>query len=294
MISYESRAQILSEALPYIQKFSGKTLVIKYGGNAMVNEIMRNAVVSDCLLLSLVGIHVVLVHGGGPEINEMMEKVGKESRFINGLRYTDNETVEIVQMVLAGKVNKNLVSIVNAAGGKAIGLCGIDAELLKCKKTIDQNGTDYGYVGEVTDVNEKLILDCLKDGYMPVIATVACGEDGHAYNVNADTAAAKIAGKINAEKIILLTDTKGVLKNKEDESTLISRIKTTDISGYIQDGFIQGGMIPKINCCATAIQEGVKSAHILDGRVEHSVLIEVLTEKGIGTMIYEEGKYNEF
>lgn len=294
MISYESRAQILSEALPYIQKFNGKTLVIKYGGNAMVSEIMRNAVISDCLLLSLVGINVVLVHGGGPEINEMMKKVGKESRFINGLRYTDTETVDLVQMVLAGKVNKNLVSLINTAGGKAIGLCGLDAGLLRCKKTTDDNGTDYGFVGDVTEVNEKPILDMLNNGYMPVIATIACDESGNTYNINADTAAAKIAGKIGAEKIILLTDTRGVLKDKDDENTLISRIKTSEIPGYIKDGFIQGGMIPKINCCATAIHEGVRSAHILDGRVEHSVLIEVLTAKGIGTMIYEEGKYNEF
>ncbi len=285
-ISDKSRAKILSEALPYIQKFNGKTIVIKYGGNAMVSQIMRDAVISDCLLLSLVGIHVVLVHGGGPEISQMMKKTGKESRFINGLRYTDDETVDLVQMVLAGKVNKDLVASVNAAGGRAVGICGMDANLLTCKKILDPDGTDYGYVGEVSRVNKKIIDDLLQEKYIPVIATVACGEDGHAYNVNADTAAAKIASSIHAEKMILLTDTKGVLKDKDDESTLISRIRTAEIDGFIRDGFIQGGMIPKIKCCRTAVEEGVKTAHILDGRVEHSVLIEVFTDQGIGTMIY--------
>ncbi len=284
MNKYEEKAYILSEALPYIQKFSGKTVVIKYGGNAMINDIMKNAVVSDCILLSLVGINTVLVHGGGPEISAMLGKLGKETHFINGLRYTDEETMDIVQMSLAGKVNKDLVTLISRAGGKAVGLCGIDGELIKAKK-LEDGENDYGFVGEITAVNTKIIEDNIRSGYIPVIATVASGEDGHSYNVNADTAAAYIAGKLGAEKLMLLTDTKGVLADKDDETTLIPKIAVDEINEYISKGIIVGGMIPKLRCCETAIKTGVNSAHIIDGRVAHSILIEMFTDGGIGTMI---------
>jgi acetylglutamate kinase len=284
MNKYEEKAYTISEALPYIQRFSGKTIVVKYGGNAMVNDIMKNAVVSDCILLSLVGINTVLVHGGGPEITAMLTKLGKESKFINGLRYTDAETMDIVQMSLAGKVNKDLVTLISHAGGRAVGLCGLDSELL-CAKKLEDGKNDYGFVGEITAVNTKIIEDNIRAGYIPVVATVAGGEDGHAYNVNADTAAAYIAGKLGAEKLILLTDTKGVLSDKDDESTLIPKIAMNEIDEYIEKGVIVGGMIPKLRCCETAINSGVHSAHIIDGRVAHSILIEMFTSGGIGTMI---------
>ncbi|MBO4391940.1 MAG: acetylglutamate kinase [Clostridia bacterium] len=284
MNPYEEKALIISEALPYIQRFSGKTVVVKYGGNAMVNDIMKNAVISDCILLSLVGINTVLVHGGGPEITAMLGKLGKETHFINGLRYTDDETMDIVQMSLAGKVNKDLVTLIARAGGRAVGLCGLDSELI-CAKKLDDGKNDYGYVGEITSVNTKIIDDNIRAGYIPVIATVAGGDDGHSYNVNADTAAAYIAGALGAEKLILLTDTKGVLSDKDDESTLIPKIATDEIDGYIKQGIIVGGMIPKLRCCETAIRKGVHSAHIIDGRVAHSILIEMFTPGGIGTMI---------
>lgn len=284
MNKYEEKAYTLSEALPYIQRFSGKTIVIKYGGNAMINDIMKNAVISDCILLSLVGINTVLVHGGGPEISAMLGKLGKETHFINGLRYTDEETMDIVQMSLAGKVNKDLVTLVARAGGKAIGLCGIDGGLIKAKK-LEDGVNDYGFVGEITSVDTKIIEENIHAGYIPVIATVACGDDGHAYNVNADTAAAYIAGKLGAEKLILLTDTRGVLADKDDESTLIPRIAMNEIDEYISRKIIVGGMIPKLRCCETAINNGVRSAHIIDGRVAHSILIELFTDGGIGTMI---------
>ena len=284
MNKYEEKAYTISEALPYIQRFSGKTIVVKYGGNAMVNDIMKNAVVSDCILLSLVGINTVLVHGGGPEITAMLTKLGKESKFINGLRYTDAETMDIVQMSLAGKVNKDLVTLISHAGGRAVGLCGLDSELL-CAKKLEDGKNDYGFVGEIIAVNTKIIEDNIHAGYIPVVATVAGGEDGHAYNVNADTAAAYIAGKLGAEKLILLTDTKGVLSDKDDESTLIPKIAMHEIDEYIEKGIIVGGMIPKLRCCETAIKSGVHSAHIIDGRVAHSILIEMFTSGGIGTMI---------
>ena len=284
MNKYEEIAYTLSEALPYIQKFSGQTIVIKYGGNAMINDIMKNAVISDCILLSIVGINTVLVHGGGPEISAMLGKLGKETHFINGLRYTDEETMDIVQMSLAGKVNKDLVTLVARAGGKAVGLCGIDGELIRAKK-LEDGVNDYGFVGEITSVNTKIIEDNIRAGYIPVIATVACGDDGHSYNVNADTAAAYIAGKLGAEKLILLTDTKGVLADKDDETTLIPRIALNEIDEYISRGIIVGGMIPKLRCCETAINSGVRTAHIIDGRVAHSILIELFTDGGIGTMI---------
>ena len=284
MITYEQKAKIISEALPYIQRFSGKTIVIKYGGNAMVNEQMKHAVVEDCLLLSLVGVNCVLVHGGGPEINDMLGKIGKESKFINGLRYTDAETMNIVQMSLAGKVNKDLVALLTLSGGKAVGLCGLDAGLLKAVK-LEDGENDYGFVGEVTEVNKQLIEDVINSGYIPVISTVALGDDGHSYNVNADTAAGKIASSLNAEKLILLTDTRGVLADRNDEASIIPQIHVDEIDGYIEKGYVVGGMIPKIKCCEDALKDGVHSAHILDGRVPHSILIEMFTDGGIGTML---------
>lgn len=279
------KASILIAALPYIQKFYKKTVVIKYGGNAMVNEELKNAVMSDIVLLSLVGINVVLVHGGGPEISDMLNKIGKKSEFIKGLRYTDEETMDVVQMVLSGKVNKDLVSLIGQKGGKAIGLCGLDAELLKAERLTDEEGTDYGYVGEVTAVNADSIQHAFDRGYIPVIATVAQGADGNAYNINADTAAAKIAVAVGAEKLILLTDIMGVMRDPKDENTLIPVIHTNEVDDLVKTGVITGGMIPKIACCVDAVEHGVGRTHIIDGRIPHSILIELLSDEGVGTMI---------
>lgn len=279
------RAQVLIEALPYIQKYYKKTVVIKYGGNAMTTCELKRAVISDIVLLSLVGINVVVVHGGGPEISEMVRKIGKEPKFINGLRYTDPETMDIVQMSLCGKVNKDLVSIINNMGGSAVGLCGVDGGMLRAVK-LTRDGTDYGYVGEITEVSTTMITDVTDKGYIPVIATVAQGiDDDCLYNVNADTAAAKIAAELRAEKLILLTDVRGILRDPKDESSLIPVISLADVPGLIRDGIIQGGMIPKLECCVDAIKSGVGRAHILDGRIEHSILIEMLSNEGIGTML---------
>ncbi|MBC8061449.1 MAG: acetylglutamate kinase [Clostridiaceae bacterium] len=280
------RANILSQALPYIQKFNGKTIVIKYGGNAMINEDLKNAVIRDIVLMNCVGIKVVVVHGGGPEINDFLNKIGKKSEFINGLRVTDEETVEVVQMVLAGKVNKDLVSLIDKNGGKAIGLCGIDADLLKAKKSEVQNGVDLGYVGEIVEVNDSIIEHCLNGGYIPVISTVALGQDdGKVYNINADSAAAKISIKLKAEKFILLTDVPGLLLNSKDESTMVSQLKIEDIKELIETKVITGGMIPKVDCCIEAVKGGVRRTHIIDGRVSHSLLLEVFSNEGVGTMI---------
>jgi acetylglutamate kinase len=281
------RATVLSQALPYIQKFNGKTIVIKYGGNAMINEELKNAVIRDIVLMNCVGIKVVVVHGGGPEINDFLNKIGKESEFVNGLRVTDEETVEVVQMVLAGKVNKDLVALIDKNGGKAVGLCGIDADLLKAKKTVQPDGSDIGYVGEIVEVNDSIIEHCLNGGYIPVISTVALGQDdGKVYNINADLAAAKISIKLKAEKFILLTDVPGLLMNPQDESTIISQLEEKDIEQLIEDKIISGGMIPKINCCREAVKGGVRRTHIIDGRVTHSLLLEVFSNEGVGTMIY--------
>lgn len=280
----EQKAGTLIAALPYIQKFYKKTVVIKYGGNAMVSEKLKDAVISDVVLLSLVGINVVLVHGGGPEISDMLKKVGKESRFVGGLRYTDRETIDIVKMVLAGKVNKELVSRLSKKRGKAIGLCGLDGSLIKAKKL--EGPEDLGFVGEVTDVNPDVILNAFSDGYIPVVATVAEGEDGETYNINADTAAAKIAAAVGAVKLILLTDIKGVMRDPADEESLIPVIRTDEVKGLEESGVIKGGMIPKIECCVDAIESGVRRAHIIDGRIPHSILIELLSDEGIGTMIH--------
>lgn len=280
----EQKAGTLIAALPYIQKFYKKTVVIKYGGNAMVSEKLKDAVISDVVLLSLVGINVVLVHGGGPEISDMLKKVGKESRFVGGLRYTDRETIDIVKMVLAGKVNKELVSRLSKKRGKAIGLCGLDGSLIKAKKL--EGPEDLGFVGEVTDVNPDVILNAFSDGYIPVVATVAEGEDGETYNINADTAAAKIAAAVGAVKLILLTDIQGVMRDPSDEKSLIPVIRTDEVKGLEESGVIKGGMIPKIECCVDAIESGVRRAHIIDGRIPHSILIELLSDEGIGTMIH--------
>ena len=279
------RAQVLAEALPYIQKYYGKTIVVKYGGNAMISEELRQAVISDIILLHLVGIQVVVVHGGGPEISAMLKKIGKESRFVDGLRYTDAETMEVVQQVLCGKVNKDLVATLNAVGGRALGLCGMDAGLFQAKK-LDEK---YGLVGEMVQVDPAIVNDALSDGYIPVVSTVAQGVDGEtAYNINADTAAAKLAVALGAEKLILLTDVRGLLLDPKDESTLLPVVELSKVPGLIKDGVIQGGMIPKVDCCVEAVRSGVQSAVILDGRVAHSLLIELLTDAGIGTMLKKE------
>ena len=276
------RAQVLAEALPYIQKFSGKTVVVKYGGNAMISEQLRQAVISDIVLLSLVGIHVVVVHGGGPEISEMLGKIGKQSVFLDGLRCTDGETMDIVQQVLCGKVNKDLVGLINHKGGRAVGLCGLDDGLLQASQ-LDEK---YGLVGQVDQVNPQPVLDCISNGYLPVVATVAQGNDGNAaYNVNADTAAAKLAVALKAVKLLLLTDVRGLLTDPHDENTLIPAVRASEIPGLVKDGVIQGGMIPKIDCAVEAVRSGVHSAVILDGRIPHSILIELLSDAGIGTML---------
>ena len=277
------RAKVLAEALPYIQKFTGKTIVVKYGGNAMVSDELRQAVISDIILLHLVGIKVVVVHGGGPEINEMLKKIGKQSKFVDGLRYTDEETIDIVQQVLCGRVNKNLVSTLNRMGGQAIGLCGMDANLFSAKQ-LDEG--KYGLVGEITHVDPQVVQDALDQGYIPVVSTVAQGEDGNnAYNINADTAAAKLAVAMNAEKLILLTDVRGLLRDPKDDSTLITSLQISGVPALVREGIISGGMIPKVDCCVESIRSGVKSAIILDGRVAHSILIELLSDDGIGTML---------
>ncbi|MCI8878536.1 MAG: acetylglutamate kinase [Oscillospiraceae bacterium] len=283
--NHSDRAQVLVEALPYIQRYYGKTIVVKYGGNAMVSDELRKAVISDIILLKLVGINVVVVHGGGPEISEMLKKTGKESRFVNGLRYTDEETMDIVQMVLCGKVNKDLVATINRAGGNAVGLCGLDGGMLKAVRRMENN-VDYGLVGDIVSVEPKAILDAIENGFIPVISTVAQGEDAEtSYNINADTAAAKIAIALGAEKLILLTDIRGLLRDRNDEETLISQVRLPEVPVLIKDGVIAGGMIPKVDCCVDAARNGVKRTHILDGRIPHSILIEVLSHAGIGTMI---------
>ncbi len=276
------RANVLMEALPYIQKYSGKTVVVKYGGNAMTSDALRDAVMSDVLLLKLVGINVVLVHGGGPEINAMLKRLGKESKFVDGLRYTDEETIDVVQEVLCGKVNKNLVAALNRRGGKAVGLCGLDGALFEAKV----KDMRYGLVGEITNVNAQIVTDCINAGYIPVVSTVAQGIDAEcSYNINADTAAARLAIALHAEKLILLTDVRGLLMDPKDESTLIPIVNIADVPGLKNKGIITGGMIPKVDCCVEAIRWGVRRSHILDGRIPHSILIETLSDTGIGTMI---------
>ena len=279
-ITNTQRAEILIEALPYIQKYANKIVVVKYGGNAMINEELKNAVMGDIVLLSLIGIKVVLVHGGGPEITQMLEKVGKKTEFVDGLRVTDEETVDIAQMVLAGKINKNLVNALQNIGGKAIGLCGMDGHMIEARPVNEK----LGYVGEITAINTEPILDVLEKGYIPVISTIGCDKEGHSYNINADTAAARIAGNLKAESLISMTDISGILRDKDNPDSLIPKIYVSDTTQLMREGIISGGMIPKVECCTEAIRRGVNKVFIIDGRVPHSILIELLTDEGLGTM----------
>lgn len=283
-ISNLDRAGILVHALPYIQKYSGKIVVIKYGGNAMINEELKDSVMRDIVLLSLIGVKVVLVHGGGPEITDMLGRVGIESRFVDGLRVTDKEAVEIVQMVLAGKIGKNLVNLIQTKGGRAIGLSGIDGHMIHSVMKDER----LGFVGKITDVDVTPILDVLDKGYIPVVSTLGCDNEGNVYNINADTAAAKIAGALHAESFISMTDIEGILRDKDDPETLIPVITLEEAPKLKEEGVISGGMLPKVECCTMAIEEGVKKVFIIDGRVPHSILIEILTDEGLGTMFCKE------
>jgi len=282
-ISNNEKSQVLIDALPYIQKYNNKILVIKYGGNAMTNKELKDAVMTDIVLLSLVGVKVVLVHGGGPEISDMLKKLNIESRFVNGLRYTDDATVDVVKMVLSGKVNKELVQLLAQHKGSAVGLCGIDGEMLVAEKKKTDDGQDLGWVGEITKVNTKPITDALANGNIPVIATVATDAEGNTYNINADTAAARIAAELGAENLILMTDIAGLLRDKDDPSTLIPEVNVSEVPFLKRQGIISGGMIPKIDCCVEAVRRGVRKTVIIDGRVPHSILIEILSNEGIGT-----------
>ena len=279
------KADLLVQALPYIQKFNNKTIVIKSGGNAMTTDLLKDAVIRDIVLLSLVGINIVLVHGGGPEITDMLNRVQKESAFVDGLRYTDKETMDIVQMVLCGKVNKNLVSLINSVGGKAIGMSGMDGGMINAVK-IRNGDKEYGYVGEIVSIEPKIVNDVIEKGYIPVVSSVAQGIDGsEVYNINADTVASELAVALGAIKLILLTDVKGVMLDPSDEDSLLSHISASDIADLIERKVINGGMLPKIECCLNALNGGVERTHIIDGRIEHSILIELLSDEGIGTMI---------
>ena len=279
--SNAERAEVLTQALPYIKRYVGKTVVVKYGGNAMTNPDLKQQVMDDIVLLWLIGVKVVLIHGGGPEISGMMERLGKKAEFVDGLRVTDKETVDIVQMVLAGKVNKTLVTLLEKRGGNAIGLCGMDGNLIEAKMKDEK----LGYVGEVTNINISPVTDILEKGYIPVISTLGCDTDGNAYNINADTAAAHIAGALGAERFILMTDIAGILKDKDDPSTLIPEITIPQARMLKKEGIISAGMIPKVQCCVTAIESGVKNVVIMDGRVPHSILMELLTNEGAGTLV---------
>ena len=281
--SNAQRAEVLTQALPYIRDYNGKVLVVKYGGNAMVNQTLKEQVMEDIVLLHLIGVKVVLVHGGGPEISEMMAKLGKEPKFVDGLRVTDKETVDIVQMVLAGKINKSLVNYLEMKGGKAMGVSGMDGKLIEAKMKDER----LGYVGEITNINIGCVEDLLNNGYIPVISTVGCDDEGNVYNINGDTAAARIAGALNAERLIMMTDIAGILKDKDDPSTLIPEITISEAQDLFEQGVIQGGMIPKVKCCIDAIGHGVKNVIIMDGRIPHSILMEILTDEGAGTMVKE-------
>ena len=277
----QERAQVLTQALPYIKKYSGKIVVIKYGGNAMINEELKQQVMEDIALLWLIGVKVVLIHGGGPEISETMKKFGKKSEFVNGLRVTDKETVDIVQMVLAGKVNKTLVNLLQMKGGHAVGLSGIDGGILEATMKDEA----LGYVGEVTKIRTRPITDLLEKNYIPVISTIASDRQGNTFNINGDTAAASIAGALGAERLIMMTDIAGILRDKDDPSTLIPAITVSEAKQLFEEGVISGGMIPKVDCCIEAIEKGVKHVVIMDGRVPHSILMELLTDEGAGTMV---------
>ncbi len=275
------RTNVMIEALPYLQEYNNQVVVVKYGGNAMTNDALKQAVMEDVVLLSLLGIKVVLVHGGGPEINAMLAKTGKESKFVNGLRYTDEETINIVQMVLAGKVNKDLVSMLDSHNGSAVGLCGLDGNMIEAEML----NPELGFVGDITAVNPKIIRNSLDNGYIPVISTIGRGKDGTVYNINADTAAARIAAEMKAANLILLTDIKGLLEDKDDENTIIRTVGVSEVPYLKRQGIISGGMIPKIDCCVEAVRRGVRKTNIIDGRIPHSILIELLTDTGAGTMI---------
>jgi len=281
VFSNSERAQVLTQAHPYIKRYTGKTVVVKYGGNAMINETLKQQVMEDIVLLWLIGVKIVLVHGGGPEINELMDKLGKKPEFIDGLRVTDKETVDIVQMVLAGKVNKTLVNLLEKQGGKAVGLSGMDGRLIEAKVKDER----LGYVGEITKIHINPVADLLEKGYIPVISTLGCDKEGNTYNINGDTAAAYIAGALKAERLIMMTDIAGVLMDKDDPSSLIPEISVADAEKLYEDGVISGGMIPKVDCCVRAINKGVKNVVIMDGRVPHSILMELLTDEGAGTMV---------
>ncbi len=284
------RAEVLTAALPYIRKYTGKVVVVKYGGNAMINETLKQQVMEDIVLLWLIGVRIVLVHGGGPEINDLMDRLGKKPEFVNGLRVTDKETMDIVQMVLAGKINKTLVNLLEMKGGKAVGLSGMDGRLLQCAVKDER----LGFVGEIQKVHINPVTDLLDNGYIPVVSTVGCDKSGNAYNINGDTAAAYIAGALNAENLIMMTDIAGVLQNKDDPSTLIQEISQDDLPALYESGVISGGMIPKVECCATALKRGVKNVVIMDGRVPHSILMELLTDEGAGTRFSRsEPKYDD-
>lgn len=279
--SNAQRARVLTQALPYIKKYNGKIIVVKYGGNAMTSDVLKQQVMEDIVLLWLVGVKVVLVHGGGPEISETMQKLGKKAEFVDGLRVTDKETVDIVQMVLAGKINKTLVNLIEIKGGKAMGISGMDGRLIEAK----QKDEKLGYVGRVTNVNIAPVLDLLEKGYIPVISTLGCDKDGNTYNINGDTAAAYIAGALGAERLVMMTDVAGILRDKDDVSTLISSITIAEAKRLFIEGVITGGMIPKVDCCIEAINRGVHKVIIMDGRVEHAILMEMLTNEGAGTMV---------
>lgn len=291
-ITNPQRAKVLVHALPYIQEYSGKIVVIKYGGNAMISEKLKDSVMRDIVLLSLIGVQVVLVHGGGPEITDMLQKLGKQTQFVDGLRVTDAETADVVQMVLAGKINKTLVNLIGQKGGRAIGLSGIDGQMIQARVRDER----LGYVGEITKIDVRPILDVLDKGYIPVVSTVGCDMQGHVYNINADTAAARIAGELGAESLIVMTDIGGILRDKDDPNTLIPVIHTAEAHALITSGVICGGMLPKVTCCMDAIRWGVHRVFIIDGRVPHAILIEMLTNEGIGTMFVagQGGNANEY
>ena len=281
LLSNRERAEVLTQALPYIKKYSGKIVVIKYGGNAMINEQLKQQVMEDITLLWLIGVKVVLVHGGGPEISETMKKLGKQAQFVNGLRVTDKETVDIVQMVLAGKVNKTLVNLLQMKGGHAVGVSGIDGGIIEAAMKDEA----LGYVGKITRIRTQPITDLLEKNYIPVVSTVASDRQGNTYNINGDTAAAFIAGALNAERLIMMTDIAGILRDKDDPSTLIPALTVSEARKLFDEGVISGGMIPKVDCCIEAIEKGVRHVVIMDGRVPHSILMELLTDEGAGTMV---------
>lgn len=275
------RAEVLTQALPYIKRYNGKIVVIKYGGNAMINEQLKQQVMEDIVLLWLIGVKVVLVHGGGPEISELMVKLGKKAEFVDGLRVTDKETVDIVQMVLAGKVNKTLVNLLEMKGGKAMGISGMDGRLIEAEIKDER----LGFVGKVTKVHINPVLDLLEKGYIPVVSTIGCDRQGNAYNINGDTAAAYLAGALEADRLIMMTDIAGILRDRQDESTIIPEVTVSEAKKLYENGIISGGMIPKVDCCIEAIEKGVKNVTIMDGRVPHSILMELLTDEGAGTMV---------